>query len=272
MNKPLYNIHFVMDDDIDFYKELADDSNAILPLEELCLISQKPIDENSITLIECNHTFNFHDLYKEVVKQKYKRYNTSHYDKIILNLKINEFICPYCRSKQQLLLPYLKDKSVQLIKGVNSPEIHCMPYHKCSYIVKSGKSKGNCCNKNAFSTNGIKLCSNHNKVKPNKVKYTNNELGCCTILKRGPNKGTSCGMKIKNVTSNTCIRHSKQDIIILPIKQELSEDLSEELSEDLSEELSQELEQPKSKELSEELDQPEELDIGTFLDWLMNKM
>ena len=69
-------------------------------------------------------------------------------------------------------------------------------------------------------------------------------------------------MKIKNVTSNTCIRHSKQDIIILPIKQ----DLSEELDQELSEELSEELEQTKSKELSEELD------IGTFLDWLMNKL
>ncbi len=210
MNTAVYKTNFVIDGDIDFYKALAesDDEQEInSSTDELCLISQKPIDENAITLLVCKHTFNYHALYKEIVKQKYKRYNTSTYDKTILMLKINEFLCPYCRTKQESLLPYVKDTSISLIRGVNSPALYCMPYHTCSYIFKSGKSKGNCCHKNALSINGIKLCSIH-------IKYTilskpkHDNTGCCAILKSGPNKGISCGMKIRNITTSTCLRHS----------------------------------------------------------------
>ena len=59
--------NYIIEDDIDFYKELnmSSDNN----LNNTCLITNEPLGKNKITL-PCNHSFNYLPLYKEVCKQK----------------------------------------------------------------------------------------------------------------------------------------------------------------------------------------------------------
>ena len=113
MNK---HSNYIIEDGVDFYSILnEDDSDSDDEKnnnqDNCCLISHNELDENSITLA-CNHTFNFIDIYKEVLKQKTFR---SSLDKNIITLKKNEFLCPYCRKKQVSLLPHVKNTNTWYI-------------------------------------------------------------------------------------------------------------------------------------------------------------
>ena len=119
---------------------------------EKCLISNELLVYNYITL-ECNHKFNYIELYNEVVEQKTK--------KILVNskLKLNEIKCPYCRSISKNLLPYFKYYNTKPIKGVNYPHDLSIKLNECQYIEKNSKL----CGKNACMTKFGNFCNNHVK-------------------------------------------------------------------------------------------------------------
>jgi hypothetical protein len=51
----------------------------------------------------------------------------------------------------------------------------------------------------------IKVVTENIVIDPSIIINTNNNVGCCQILKCGPRKGQSCGNKIYN--ENSCKRH-----------------------------------------------------------------
>ena len=140
---------------IDFFDELKKDQSDISEYDNKCLISQTVLTDNSITL-DCNHTFNYIPLYKEVVKQKIKlnKFETTH-------LKLNELKCPYCRAINKQLLPFIDLPGIIMIKGINSPKKFCMKLYSCEWIYKTGKNKNTSCNKCAIKTNFGNFCKKH---------------------------------------------------------------------------------------------------------------
>ena len=138
-----------------FFKMLnSEDSDNDYDLNN-CLISGDPLKINHITL-NCNHKFNYFDLYNEVLKQKTK---TNYLE--IINLKINEIKCPYCRHITPNLLPYLDLEGVEMVKGVNCPSKFCLSLFKCDYKFKSGKRKNCSCGKDAWKFDNGWYCNNH---------------------------------------------------------------------------------------------------------------
>jgi hypothetical protein len=119
---------------------------------EKCLISNEVLVPNYITL-ECNHKFNYIELYNEVVEQKTK--------KILDNskLKLNEIKCPYCRAISKNLLPYFKYYNTKSIKGVDYPPDLSIKLNQCHYIEKNSEL----CGKNACITKFGNFCNNHIK-------------------------------------------------------------------------------------------------------------
>ena len=206
MNKENKTKNYVIEDNIDFYSAL-NDSDEENENTNMCLISQNILDENAITL-NCGHSFNYIDLYNEVKKQKSSKNLTL--DKNIQQLKKNEYICPYCRTRQHSLLPHVKDENIQYISGVNAPFHACMPFHHCSYITKSGKNKGIPCKEHALMKNNLRLCSRHSSyiIKYSNKKNLESHEKCCAVLKFGIRKGQHCGAKIHNVETQTCKRHT----------------------------------------------------------------
>ena len=217
-------MNIVLEGNINFYDELnkldTDDEDENEPL---CLLTNLPLDKNSIKL-SCNHEFNFLPLYKEVVQQK-TRTNSSYLNTD--KLAYNQIKCPYCRQKTENLLPHVRlNKDMSFISGVNTPESLCMKFHTCNYLFKSGKNKDNCCSKQAyFDVEGC-FCSTHHAYalkqkqknaskminQPTSVKNTNNNEPsaptlCKAILKTGKRAGQSCNSKIICNNDQFCKRH-----------------------------------------------------------------
>lgn len=164
-------MNYVIENNIDFFSEIQketlndNDNNN----NNICLITRDNLLENYITL-ECGHKFNYIQLYKEIILQKSRIYNRS------MNLMVNQIICPYCRNKQNKLLPYIPIyNNVSKIHGVNSPEIMCMTHRKCKYIIKSGKKKGDYCYCNGFDSKFGTICYRHFKFLEKKLNKENTE-------------------------------------------------------------------------------------------------
>lgn len=136
----------------DLFLNYLNETSETSETDEKCLISNELLSVNYITL-ECNHKFNFTELYNEVIEQKTK--------KILDNskLKLNEIKCPYCRNVTPNILPFFKYYNNKLIKGVNYPQDLSIKLHECQYIEKNS----NLCRKNACITNFGILCNNHLK-------------------------------------------------------------------------------------------------------------
>tara|TARA_Y100000992_G_C21037398_1_gene383294 strand:- start:54 stop:641 length:588 start_codon:yes stop_codon:yes gene_type:complete len=185
--------NYIIEDDIDFYKEL--NMSSCKNINDTCLITNEPLTNNSITL-PCNHKFNYLPLYREICKQK-NNYNSLE----ITKLKHYQIKCPYCRLIINNLLPYNSEvEGVSKTRYVNSPSKYSFYPNKCKYVFKSGKSKGRSCNKNCLH----EYCTSHNKVK-SKIETKNTELLCTAVLKSGKNIGKQCGCKIYE--STLCKRH-----------------------------------------------------------------
>jgi hypothetical protein len=137
-----------------------DDKDRDFSLNNSCLISGEPLDNNHI-ILDCKHKFNINELYNEVVQQKTKQNLYSNKTKI----KYNEIKCPYCRIITPKLLPYFKYYNNNLIYGVNCPQHLTMQLYECEYKTKKNS---NCCGKSACITNNGTLCNNH-------IKYTHSE-------------------------------------------------------------------------------------------------
>ena len=66
--------------------------------------------------------------------------------------------CPYCRTLQNGILPYLP--SCKKTPFVNWPEKYSLKLNKCPYVFKSGKRKNQPCNKPC----SFEYCNQHLKL------------------------------------------------------------------------------------------------------------
>jgi len=167
-----------------------------------CLITNEPLIKYNIELI-CGHKFNYIPLFKEVRSQKNLKRFRSHANR----LRINEFQCPFCRTTQTQLLPFIHELDVYQCIGVNSPKRYCMFITKCNWIMKSGARKGQQCDVKCNNTHCDKhsvLIEHHETV----GKGLASTSKCVALLKTGKNKGLQCAhMAFEN---DLCKRHSKK--------------------------------------------------------------
>jgi len=183
----------------EFYEELSINNNE--SHDNVCLITKSELIEYSIKL-PCNHSFNYLPLYSEICNQKKnpkKQLETQ-------QLHLNEIKCPYCRTTFNKLLPYIPYEGVNKIRGVNTPIKYSMFLSTCKYIMKSGKKKGQLCNKEC----NFDHCTQHHNIinKHNMIKAQT--IGCKHILSRGKNKGKECDRKVKS--NDLCTIHCKNTI------------------------------------------------------------
>ena len=136
-------MNYIIEDNIDFYKELKNNDDNDDKNDSKCLLTQQILTENYITL-PCKHTFNYIPLYNEVCNKLV----SNNYDSD--KLHNNEIRCPYCRTKFDKLLPYINYDGVDKQYGVNWPEKESMKHMDCGWTYKSGKQKGELCKKNAY--------------------------------------------------------------------------------------------------------------------------
>jgi hypothetical protein len=136
----------------DLFLNYLNETSETSETDEKCLISNEALISNAITL-ECNHKFNYIELYNEVLEQKTK--------KILDNskLKLNEIKCPYCRAISKNLLPYFKYYNTKPVRGVDNPPDLSIKLNECQYIEKNSEP----CRKNACVTKFGLFCNNHVK-------------------------------------------------------------------------------------------------------------
>ena len=183
--------------------------------DNYCLLTKEPLDNIHIKLA-CGHKFNYVPLYREVVMQKTTGMSSTGYY-YSHSLKRNEIKCPYCRTVQDKLLPYLEYHGVNKTTNVNQPKTLSMSVQTCNHIeYKKSKKQGSTCKENAIHfVNGAYLCKKHSlstainatiesieTIEP-KVEVATDTCACGVILRYGKNKGNPC----KN--SSKCRIHSK---------------------------------------------------------------
>ena len=161
--------------------------------ENVCLISNDPLEKNHITLT-CNHHFNYNDIFEEVCRQKKKR-NTLEIDTVgTWPLK-----CPYCRNMQDGILPYIY--KYKRVLNVNWPPNQSYSKKYCEYVLKSGKRKGASCQIKCLN----QFCYRHEKKK-NIIKKI-----CKAILKTGKRKGQTCSYSSSGASDFCKIHTPKKD-------------------------------------------------------------
>jgi len=172
----------------EFYK-LLEEENEIIDENNCCLITKMPLEKDNVKLL-CGHSFNYEAIYNEVKQQKrHNPMDTSF-------LRVYQLRCPYCRNIQNKLLPLIGPYSVY---GVNSPDKYTMKPNLCNYAFKSGKRKGEYCNKECYK----EMCKLHLKY----LCQLDKKDICKHILVSGKNKGKECGCKI--FKDGVCKRHHK---------------------------------------------------------------
>ena len=131
--------------------ENANDNNN-LKLKERCLISNQVLDKTEIKL-ECNHSFNYKNLYNEISMNQKKGYcgTNFHNSYEIDKVGHQQIKCPYCRRMFNHILPMALDiEGVQNKLYINQPKtmtmkINCgfktndeMPCDSFSYVTPEG--------------------------------------------------------------------------------------------------------------------------------------
>lgn len=125
---------------IDFFAELYKS----LDIEEsdennICLITNQPLTDKFVSL-NCGHKFNYIPLYNDLVNHR-RKFNIMEASNERLSL--TEIRCPYCRSKQDGLLPYYEDLGLSKVTGVNHYNSQTMKdptnrmKYKCEYQIKN---------------------------------------------------------------------------------------------------------------------------------------
>ena len=95
--------------DIEESNEKTDDDN------NKCLITNLPLIERYVE-IKCGHKFNYIPLYNDLVNHR-KKFNNL--EDLLTRVNLNEIRCPYCRSKDNKLLPYYEELGLPKVNGVN---------------------------------------------------------------------------------------------------------------------------------------------------------
>jgi hypothetical protein len=129
---------YIVEGAIDFFSELyksLDEKSSQFKTEEddnLCLITNQPLTNHYVELL-CGHKFNYIPLFKDIENHK-KNFNNM--ENVNGKLGKNEIRCPYCRKKQNQLLPYYEDLGVPRVIGVNEQYIQSNDYsHWCEYMI-----------------------------------------------------------------------------------------------------------------------------------------
>lgn len=171
-----------------------------------CLITNDPLEDKYVTLY-CKHSFNYPALFNEIKQQKEVYVKTE-----VQRLRRDQIKCPYCRHVQQGVLPYWDNHPK--VRYVNHPQTLQMKPNYCSYTFKSGKRKGEACNKRCYDNLCItceKKVEKQVQRKQKKLNKTNvsstNEILCNEQLKSGKRKGELCNCKVKKGFSK-CGRHT----------------------------------------------------------------
>jgi len=116
---------------IDFYAELykSPDVEEELEDKDICLITNQPLTDKHV-ILGCGHKFNYIPIYKDIVNHKQK-FNVMEggYGK----LGTNQIRCPYCRKKQDNLLPYYEELGLAKVHGVNFFEPNIKETNYSSY-------------------------------------------------------------------------------------------------------------------------------------------
>jgi hypothetical protein len=130
---------------INFFEELyksLDIEDNIEEDDNKCLISNTILTDKFVEL-ECKHKFNYIPLYNDLVNHKMKFNNM---ESMSTFLKTNQIRCPYCRNKQNTLLPFYEELGLQKVNGVNfyDPKIGSnfnehIYKNKCDYMVINEK-------------------------------------------------------------------------------------------------------------------------------------
>jgi len=137
---------YKIEGNIDFFSELYKS----LDVEEsqhknesdnnLCLITNQVLIDKFVEL-NCTHKFNYIPLYNDIYNHK-KKFNNM--EGSASSLKVNEIRCPYCRKKQQGVLPYYSELMPEKINGVNfyddtivqnntQSSMYC--FGKCEFLI-----------------------------------------------------------------------------------------------------------------------------------------
>ena len=175
--------------------------------DNCCLLTKEPL-ENIHIVLECGHKFNYVPIYREVIAQKTiglssTGYYTSH------SLRRNEIKCPYCRSVQDKLLPYLEFDGVKKMVNVNHPAKMSMPSQPCMYSTNVKSKKSASCKECAINChNGTYVCKKHYELSlsthntlvhpldTNTIESSSSSItqssSCGAILRYGKNKGNPC--------------------------------------------------------------------------------
>jgi hypothetical protein len=115
-------VKYTVEANIDFYNELykmmddnKEDENNNLDNEHnnLCLITNTPLTEHFVKL-RCGHKFNYIPLYKDILNHRKKFHSMERQ-----TLRSHELRCPYCRSIQKSLLPFIPELGLDKEHGVN---------------------------------------------------------------------------------------------------------------------------------------------------------
>ena len=136
---------YIIEGGIDFYEELyksldIEDINEKTDQDNnLCLITNQPLVENFVSM-NCGHKFNYVALFLDLKnhKQKFNGMEGSS-----SKLSIDEIRCPYCRTKQQGVLPYYEEFGFPKINGVNDinpltiQNKNLYSYKTCEYILEN---------------------------------------------------------------------------------------------------------------------------------------
>jgi hypothetical protein len=177
-----YNIEGGIDFFSELYKSLDIEENEQKTEEDnnLCLITNQPLEDKFVQLI-CGHKFNYKPLYIDIKNHKQKFNN---YEGHTSKLKLNEIRCPYCRTKQNTVLPYYEELGLKKINGVNmfDPSLMLKYYNsnnyiypKCCYLIPNPKY-----NIIDGSSNGVVDASNNiNSSSPNS---NNNKFKICGFV------------------------------------------------------------------------------------------
>jgi hypothetical protein len=132
---------YKIEGEINFFDELyksldIEDTNH--DEDNKCLISNTLLTDKFVEL-KCGHKFNYVPLYNDLINHRTK-FNAMEGGSTRLNL--NEIRCPYCRNKQDTLLPYYEEFGLHKVNGVNFYEEtlkHKTNYKKCDFEIQNDK-------------------------------------------------------------------------------------------------------------------------------------
>ena len=139
--------NYKIEGDIDFfselYKSLDEDAldNVIVNDDNLCLISKLPLTKYFVELC-CGHKFNYVPLYKDILNHKLK-FNGM--ESTQSHLKKTQIRCPYCRKKQEGLLPFYEDipeiKKIEYVNYIDESKLDFnsdnYKFGNCHFIYKN---------------------------------------------------------------------------------------------------------------------------------------